>query len=454
MTRREYTEVPYVGGDVSVLDRFLVRSSQYHSRVAVLGASLETSPAGYGNDFSARFNALGRHFFGPGQESLVCGMVAESTRFGVQMTPQTDNGTASNYTLQTLPGLPIAAGSGDLNYTNHAISQLLFEGNPNVAREYQKGTYYEWDPANLRAEFFLATNPSGPQRLRWIWMPHTAAALSTGAPIVQQSATDGHNEPGLQGSANQFVKFQTPKLTSSTWAYPQMIYAGANGSNAFTAGAYMAGMRWLLADDPRPGMGVQCMGAGGLTIHNSPSTGWRDLHGTAYGQFNIYGPWHLLILALGGNDAAGGVSDDTHYTQLHDWIAELRGANWGQADVPILIITDPRIDNDDTGSGGFTAEEYTWFHRQAQVHWEVANELENVCSMNTMRLMEEDGYDPSIQGADDGTNHTADGIHYHPKWGARRAELIMRAMIRHSETGQDPRTMRLSRMAHAVRGPR
>lgn len=423
MARLDYTEVPYVSGDKSIIRTLFSRSRTNHSRLAVFGTSLETHPGGYGDNTIPRLNANAYCTFGAPSESLVAFPENEAGRFGVRTADFSATEDPSDYEGDLLAETKMQDTAGTTYYLNPLFKLQRTAVDTTLAvTSAGKQRYYIFDQ-EIKCELFVVAHAGSPPMARYMWHPAAAEASVVNAATnldAQANFTQGSDYSAL--AAGTWVKETSPALTQdASYPHPQITIAGRVGAdNAIGEGLRVGGLRWLCNPDTPRGMAINSFAAGGARISS-----FRTAYDGAYAQFQAFGPWTAIVLAFGINDIGSeGITADAYKTALSDYITYLRSSPWNQQGVPIILLSQLAVDPSLTSSswGAATHADYRLI---PAVHAEVASEFADVVAVNERRAMAEAGYDPSD------STHSSDGVHPTDSagyWATLRADKIWQIM--------------------------
>ncbi|MEQ1827731.1 MAG: SGNH/GDSL hydrolase family protein [Pirellula sp.] len=412
--RPTYETVPYVSGDASIFGKLVQAAPTSIQHVAYIGDSQETNPGGAGGAIIHRLNSLAFHMFGPPSETVVSVVSGAADQFVVRTANFNFVGAASNYTNNQMAGKPLAAMSG----TSEGFAAMLRPRSPNtgIAVSDDKELFFPIETASLKAKMWFAGNSSGPNNARVYYQPVATAVPNYYADVAATHLTTGLNLSSIGNNA--WTSYETPVLPyDAAKPFPSITIQGWDGAAAAT-GLVCGGVRYRDALRNQ-GMVFDTFAVGGCTAQDFITN-----HSTAYNQFHQYGPYHCIFSSFGTNETGLPTTEAAFKTTIVNLIALWRGANWQQATVPIVLVSDPprtTIGTDATG--------YATFLRNAAIFAEIANETPNVIAINGTRLMAEAGYNPAMHG---------DGVHPNDIWNAIRAELIWQQLIKFGYSNGPP----------------
>lgn len=393
---------PYVFGDQSILRGLVHNAFDRCQRVAVLGDSQEAAPGGVGRVFIHRLATNAFYVVGPPSETHLCFPLSnannawtrtssvefQGTTYSITQLPESSvrDQNGSTYGFLSLLN-PRADATGGMTQASHLVDRELW-----------------MDFETLVADYYLFGNPAGPDQIRIKNIPNTDAAASYFDTLIQ-TITEDLSLSGVSG----WVEYTTPPLTAGD-PYPQLILQGWNGS-AVTNGLICGGMRFRDASRDS-GLMFQSFGDGGNDVGE-----WFSTYDGSYAQFNAYGDWSAIMLCFGANDSAS-IDAASFKILTQNAINTLRGSNWQQGEVPIILVSD----SDRTVGGSYTAPMQLELAAYPAKLRELAEENEGVVFIDMFKLLNDRGFDPATG--------TSDGVHLTDEWALKRADLLWNQIVK------------------------
>ncbi len=408
-----YSEVPYVSTQSPTVFQNLFTGARSHAvRAVMLGDSQETSPGGQGVRYMPRLNYEFFRRYANAPETPLTGVFG-STGGGapwgdwlVRLFSAAPGPSPSRLPLAQLPpnSSPATCSTTSGNNVNNnqwygCLVMLQHDAHDtDPAAMLHTGTEYFKRGTDVYLDVYAATNASSGEIVCRV-TPSPTHAPSYYRPTTATLTSN----LGLQSPTPALLRHRFGPLAFAGQPYMQVELYGSDPARLTD----LIAAQFIGTVDPS-GWSISSMSAGGYTatslVTNHP--GWLDL-------LRTFAP-NVAFLAYGANDAANGRSPQAFHDDLGAIIAQLRAA-LGPG-FPVIILGDPRRDiqvwNADT------------FDRYAGVAHALAQELTNVCAVNTRRLTEEHLWDGAHLNV-----FTSDGVHYSPAGAALKAALEAQALF-------------------------
>jgi lysophospholipase L1-like esterase len=125
---------------------------------------------------------------------------------------------------------------------------------------------------------------------------------------------------------------------------------------------------------------------------------------------------NVVFLSLGANDIGISVTPEQHKASVRSLIEWLRF--WIDADLPIVLLSDPARTQ-------ISPSQQSLFDRYPGAHYELAQEMHGVCSVNSRLLTEREGWTVSTVPL-----FCRDQVHYNTRGASTKARVEIEALMR------------------------
>src|SRR5688572_5496278 len=397
-----FDDVPYVYAQDPGAFRSLFQAQARAGtvRVAWIGDSQETSPAGAGAAYVPR---LGYEFFlryGNVPETQLSspnsyGGGGAGAEFLLQGSRQ-EFQEPRQQPAQVPPGLQSAGFRNRSVHPYPYLTHLIHDGR-NTAASLRPREYFEtgYRPAGdgpqphpygaVEAQVFAFAHPAGSGEVRWDALPQPGSANPS---YFYDASASGTTSMGLSGSSG--VRSQRVTLPfSSARPYQQVLLSGSSPDVATD----VLGVRFRSTVDTR-GVAVQDLAAGGYRTAD-----YLRHHGSTGDVFAAL-DFDAAVLHFGANDAGAGVTAAQFRADQQALIAAVR--SWaGDPQFKVILAGDPYRD-------GLSPAQAAEYDRYAGAQKTIADADPNVMLLNGRRLTHDIGW---ARGAAPG-RWLADEVHY------------------------------------------
>ena len=326
---RTFLDVPRVTAtDAAFFRGMFESSSKSVVRVAILGDSQETAPAGFGREYVAHLNARFARVFGPATESVIYSNIDQvdppqwlaATQASRAWVPPAllPEETLPNFVMQAL-----VAGEGRAIDWQRTL--FLHDASRTTDAMLDDGPWFEQQGPYI-AEVLAVRRKVAPgvvwrNRPTDLDYPDPSAPFAQGGALVFDKGT----------AVGSFAWLPTTPLSFAGRRHLQVEFRGASA----TIGQEVAGVRFrsLAADR---GVVVQSLGAGGMRLRD-----FLDRHGQCGAMLRAIAP-RVAVLHYGANDAGWGPTREEWRSELAATILWIR-QQMGDAAFPIVIAADMRV---------------------------------------------------------------------------------------------------------------
>jgi len=292
-----------------------------NKRIAIIGDSQEAAPAGSGSRFvpwvgSEFFGRVGKISETSWASATSYGSGSPSSKF--LMRGAASGGIANSPAIASSSLLPGYSVQTLMRSTDNGVLAMLTPNGPSNLTDGPPLLEWYFSPTDdFEIDSIAFTKSTGSSELSWLQRDRADSTLSYFSPTdaVVSGTTSGL---GLTGSDGSPVKATIGPLTSTAGRPFRQVRLRGTDDN----GAVVNAIRYR-SSDSAGGVSVASFSAGGYQTSSLLSA-----HVDAGPHMKAMGPWDLIVIHTGANDAGSNITPATYKTRVTDLIAELRGSSW------------------------------------------------------------------------------------------------------------------------------